>query len=403
MNSELWATLDKASQSKVPTDFAAAEKAVLAAKSRFITYSCFNGEATNTPLEQVSQELAVVRDVLEAAVLLSISRECAEDFERNFMELENVCLSEVAQKNLGISERQPFIFAVAMLWHLSKNNLEQFHLLVRRCIGVKQGLPANECWTFFGVPVTSLSAKNQEYLNFPLNLEREIMDGNIAAVLAAANEKLPDLRFNWCVQGLVATLRQRVATSLKCAYKQMPFEHACRLLAFKNPADLLAFIEADQQKVLASAANADKESDPLFAVRWSRADSQSGEVQERPSTPSALPKAGEGKLFSALARTSSTGSTGTKAFTLGQAKAGGDAVEPKVEDQNKQSRGMNLDGAFLKNEVVRGSNVQWHLKETPSGSKDILFKETTPKKPLVPAGELMQQWIGYVIDLEMVV
>eukprot|EP01057_Protomagalhaensia_wolfi_P002965 Protomagalhaensia_wolfi_Nauph_80__2964@NODE_303_length_2850_cov_366_283885_g227_i0_p1_GENE_NODE_303_length_2850_cov_366_283885_g227_i0NODE_303_length_2850_cov_366_283885_g227_i0_p1_ORF_typecomplete_len404_score89_06CSN8_PSD8_EIF3K/PF10075_9/8_2e15SAC3_GANP/PF03399_16/0_012_NODE_303_length_2850_cov_366_283885_g227_i014232634 len=403
MNTEIWEALNRASVSKSEQDFGAAEKAILAAKFKFVTYGCFDSEAAKThPPEKTAQELKLVTNVLEAAVLLSIAKEDAQDFERNFMELENICLSEDSNKTLGISEHQPFIFAVAMLWHLSKNNLEQFHLLVRRCIGVKEGLPPSECWTFFGVPVTSLSAKDQEFLNFPLSLEREIMDGNIAAVLAAANEKLPDPRFGWCVQGLVATLRQRVATSLKCAYKEMPFEHAMKLLAFKNSRDLISFIEADrqQQDVLASAANAAHESSQLFAVRWSRSDSQSAEVQERPSTPSALPKAGEGKLFSALARTSSTGSQ-TKAFTLGQAKSA--ETELKTDDQNKATRALNLDGAFLKSETVRGSSVQWQLTETSSGGKGILFKETSPKKPLIPAGELMQQWLDYVIDLEMVV
>eukprot|EP01054_Gregarina_sp_Poly1_P004940 Gregarina_sp_Poly_1__4939@NODE_261_length_10458_cov_187_060244_g228_i0_p3_GENE_NODE_261_length_10458_cov_187_060244_g228_i0NODE_261_length_10458_cov_187_060244_g228_i0_p3_ORF_typecomplete_len402_score60_64CSN8_PSD8_EIF3K/PF10075_9/1_5e14SAC3_GANP/PF03399_16/0_012_NODE_261_length_10458_cov_187_060244_g228_i0902010225 len=401
MNAQIWEAVQRAEQTKSEDDFNNADKAIMAAKFDFVKFGCFDPEVSRANPEKTIQELQTVRNVLEAAVLLSIAKQNPMDFERNFMELENICLCEHSNKTLGISKHQPFIFAVAMLWHLSKNNLEQFHLLVRRCIGVQEGLGVNECWTFFGVLIKKLDEKDQEYLNFPLNLERDIMDGNIATVLAAAHDKLPDPRFGWCVQGLVATLRQRVATSLKCAYKQMPFEHAMKLLAFKNPQDLVAFIESDrkQQDVLASAANADHDTCQLFAVKWSRSDSLS-EVQERPSTPSALPKAGEGKLFSALARTSSTGSN-TKAFSLGQSKPMETTLRP--DEQNKPARGINLDGAFLKSETVRGSNVQWRLTEGSNGSRGILFQETAPKKPLIPAGELIQQWLDYVTDLEMVV
>lgn len=117
-------------------------------------------------------------------------------------------------------------------------------------------------------------------------------------VMNAITNDLPDPRFAGSVRHLLTTLRNRQALSLEAAYERIPVTHAMEQLAFKEPEDLLLFIERDRrakehQMALLSAS---KNEDQVFAAKWIPNETPAN-VPERPGTPNALPRAGEGKVF----------------------------------------------------------------------------------------------------------
>lgn len=80
--------------------------------------------------------------------------------------------------------------AVAMVWHLARDDLEQFHLTVHRVNGIgRHGLESKTSTTFsfFGVPLDQLPEADRRLLQFPIDLERHIMDGNVARVSSKTN------------------------------------------------------------------------------------------------------------------------------------------------------------------------------------------------------------------------
>lgn len=172
-------------------------------------------------------DLVAARQVLETGVFVSVNRRDEAEFSRLIAQLQPFYRSEL---NLPPSPNKNKITALYLLVLLSKNEIAEFHTELEALVST---LDANE------------SVESDQYLRYPVLLERWLMEGSYDKVWKAITQssQVPSPEFAIFAETLIRTVRDEIALSAESAYTSLPIANARHVLFFDSDRDAIAFAE----------------------------------------------------------------------------------------------------------------------------------------------------------------
>eukprot|EP00164_Ancoracysta_twista_P001715 GFYU01002249.1.p1 GENE.GFYU01002249.1~~GFYU01002249.1.p1 ORF type:complete len:267 (-),score=100.14 GFYU01002249.1:225-1025(-) len=171
-----------------------------------------------TPTAAQKEEFTVARDVLEMATMLSVRTADMGGLERHFAQLKPFYYD--FSTFLDASPRHWSILGLNLMRLLAQNLIAEFHTELEL-------IPLDQ----FANP----------YIQFPVELEREIMEGSYHK-LVKTTKSLPDPSYSTFMDTLLSTVRNDVAECSAAAYESLDKQSAQSLFMFSNEKDLAAFI-----------------------------------------------------------------------------------------------------------------------------------------------------------------
>lgn len=179
------------------------------------------------PSDIVNQgDLIITRSILEIGALAAINLLDLEAFEKYFFELKPFYSSKAAIFTSNKSSHENKLVALYLLLLLTKGDISQFHIELL-------GLPLNE---------------TDYYLEFPIQIERWLMEGSYDKVWKLLNNQDGSRDFKEFYlfnEDLNSTLRSEIAKCLNCSYEKLPLANAKNLLFFPNEQKLSQYIKAN--------------------------------------------------------------------------------------------------------------------------------------------------------------
>lgn len=168
------------------------------------------------------EDLMAARQLLEMGVIVEIhAGASAAEIDRLFAQLRPFYDPKL---KLAASDNESKLMALHLLLLLTNNEIAEFHTELE----------------------TLSNAENDKYLQYPVKLERWLMEGAYDKAWQAVTEKsqFPAPEFAILTQGLQSTIRNEIAASSEKAYSSLPFANARHLLFFTSDDDLTEFAQA---------------------------------------------------------------------------------------------------------------------------------------------------------------
>lgn len=162
-------------------------------------------------LATIKKQLTLARETYELGAFLSIEQKDESSFERYVAHLKTYYNDY--QVLLGDSEWKWPILGLHLMALLAQNNISEFHTELEL------------------VPFDN--QQNTNYISFPVELERWLMEGSYNKVLNAA-PKVPLPLFKFFMDKLTVTVRKKMASCIEQAYEKFPINQAIELLRFQG-------------------------------------------------------------------------------------------------------------------------------------------------------------------------
>ncbi|ANB13502.1 proteasome regulatory particle lid subunit RPN12 [Sugiyamaella lignohabitans] len=165
------------------------------------------------------QDLLAARQVLELGVLACIHNRDEDELNRLVAQIR-----PFYSKELGLprSENENKLNGLYLLLLVSKNEIAEFHTELE----------------------TLENAENDEYLAYPIRLERWLMEGSYDKVWKAITQKsqFPSPEFAILAESLVYTVRSEISVCVASAYESLPLSNARHLLFFSTNQEIIDFV-----------------------------------------------------------------------------------------------------------------------------------------------------------------
>eukprot|EP01059_Diplonema_ambulator_P006471 TRINITY_DN1615_c0_g1_i4.p1 TRINITY_DN1615_c0_g1~~TRINITY_DN1615_c0_g1_i4.p1 ORF type:complete len:276 (+),score=99.27 TRINITY_DN1615_c0_g1_i4:76-903(+) len=203
------------------TKVAECRKMLSELKVIFTKFPTFLNPEQQTPTR--AQEVVLVREALEHAVLLAAANCNIDDFAQNF-EILRVYYTDF--KDEPKSERRLLILGLHLLRLLAMNETRAYHMELERI---------------------AVEDHDNMYIKDVVQLERYIMEGSYHKMLQARS-KVPSAHYVPLMEMLLVTVRREVFKCATHAYEELSVEGARKLLMFDNTDDLRAFVEAEKER-----------------------------------------------------------------------------------------------------------------------------------------------------------
>ena len=188
---------------------------LLALKKIFIHFPTFlNPEAES---KTAAQEIALVRETLEYAVILFARRKQLDDFEAHFHQLQVYFNCS----KVSVSERRPMLLGLNLLRLLVCNKISEFHSELER-------IPYTEHTNLF--------------IRAPILLERYLMEGSYNKLLNARSQ-VPSNEFIPVVEMLEDTVRGDIANCIPKTYDSLTVVAARKMLMLPSDEAVAEFAE----------------------------------------------------------------------------------------------------------------------------------------------------------------
>jgi len=165
-------------------------------------------------INAIKEQLELARTVLELACTLSIKEKNYATFKRHVTQVKAYYTDY--SHLLDPSEAQWQILGLNLLGLLAHNALDEFHSELE--------LIPVEHW-------------ENLYINYPLQLEQRLMEGNYNKVLRA-RKSLPASDYEFFADMLVRTVREKISDCCEKAYEMIPLEDARQMLMLESKAEL---------------------------------------------------------------------------------------------------------------------------------------------------------------------
>jgi len=165
-------------------------------------------------LATIRKQLAFARETYELGAFLSIERKDEKSFERYVANLKTYYFDYSSL--LPDSERKWQILGLHLMSLLAQNMISEFHTELEL------------------VPLDNQRLTN--YISFPIELERWIMEGSYNKVLSATSS-VPLPVFSFFMDKLMVTVRQKMADCIEKAYETFPIDEAAVFLNFEEKKD----------------------------------------------------------------------------------------------------------------------------------------------------------------------
>lgn len=152
------------------------ESLLAESKIKFLDLECFQA-GTSATAEQLQNELAIVREVLESEFLIANHTQSSKRLSTAWTELKDVYLHPLVL-TLPLSPLQPVCTAIALLHMLACGQIETLLLTTHRIFAESDRAQPK----FYGHALETLRHNDRSLVEYPSNRFREIIDGNIATV-----------------------------------------------------------------------------------------------------------------------------------------------------------------------------------------------------------------------------
>lgn len=180
-------------------------------------------------------DLLILRLILEIGALSAINLLDLTQFEKYLTALRPFysLTTPFFSQNKSPSENK--LVALYLLLLLTKGDISQFHIELLALAGAAEDMSVIE---------------NDPYLNYPVKLERWLMEGSYDKVWGMINEAKAGSDFAEFVffnESLTDTLRSEIAKCLAVSYKSLPVSNAKNLLFFSDEKAVLEFVRNECQ------------------------------------------------------------------------------------------------------------------------------------------------------------
>lgn len=215
---ELFMKLKSAYEAK---DDYSAEEHLDEIKKKIIFFPTFLNVGVKSPNR--AQEIILVREVLEHAVLLNARMKNVSEFERHF----NMLQSYYNDTEAGVVPESAIMFLIIglnLVRLLVVHRIAEFHSELEKIA------PANH---------------RNSYILFAIQMERYLMEGSYNKLLHART-KAPSNEYMPIVEMLEGTVREEVGRCLPAAYGSISVEDAGKMMMLKSKEEVATF--AKRQK-----------------------------------------------------------------------------------------------------------------------------------------------------------
>lgn len=169
------------------------------------------------------KERLLARETLELACFLSIRARELAGFERHVTQLKTYYLDF---SKLPASKHQHPILGLYLLHLLAADRIGDFHTELEL--------------------LTNADCENM-YIKQPIQLERNIMEGNYAKILEAKKD-VPQMYYPFFMEQLMETVRQKVGASIERSYEKLSTAEATKMLILNNVEELKEFAAKENDR-----------------------------------------------------------------------------------------------------------------------------------------------------------
>lgn len=183
---------------------------------------------SNTQTNDQLNDLRIAERILEIGLLSSLLSNNYQNFENYFSQLRPFYSSEKLHpsSNKQINSDATKIISLYLLYLLTQGLISKFHIELELIYNSNK-----------------YNIENDKFLNFPINLEKNLMEGNYIKIWKLLNQErtLPCPEYRHFIGTLTNALRFEIAKSLETAYDSIPISNCKSLLYFPQEQSDQAF------------------------------------------------------------------------------------------------------------------------------------------------------------------
>lgn len=161
-----------------------------------------------------TQELLLARELLEYAVLFSVSQKDEAAMERNFNQLRPYYAD--CRHALPASPQEHLVTGLNLMRLLVQNRVAEFHTELE---------------------LITAAAQSDKYIKHAVDLEQQLMEGSYNKILQAQGA-LPSPDYAHFMAMLAATVRDEIAACLEKAYATLSVAAAAKMLGMASAAEV---------------------------------------------------------------------------------------------------------------------------------------------------------------------
>ncbi|KAF3992245.1 hypothetical protein FT663_01236 [Candidozyma haemuli var. vulneris] len=209
--------------------YAECQRLLPALKVELIKHNLLVPVPSNSQSTDQINDLKISERILEIGALSSLLTHDYAGFENFFASLRPFYTSTKLHGKSETNTDATKIIALYLLYLLSQGLISKFHV---------------ELETIYNSP--SFNVEKDKYLNYPIDLERNLMEGNYIKIwkLLQNEGSLPSKEFHLFTQTLINTLRFEIAKSIEKTNDSIPVSNCRTLLYFPQEQSDKAFEEA---------------------------------------------------------------------------------------------------------------------------------------------------------------
>lgn len=209
LTGELYQLFDK-------ENYTQCQKILAPVKIELIKHNLLVPLTSNTTTADQVNDLRVAQRILEIGALSSLLTNDYQGFENYFAQLKPFYANFHFHQGQQVKDTDSTkIISLYLLYLLSQGLISNFHI---------------ELETIYNSP--QYDTENDKYLSFPINLERNLMEGNYIKIwkLLKEEKSLPCKEFGHFIETLTNALRFEIAKSLEKTYDSIPINNCKNLL-----------------------------------------------------------------------------------------------------------------------------------------------------------------------------
>lgn len=199
-------------------EYSQCQKILVPVKIELIKHNLLVPLPSNTSSKDQLNDLKIAERILEIGTLSSLLGNNYQGFENYFAQLKPFYINDKLHSKKEIDSDGTKIISLYLLYLLSQGLISKFHIELESIYSS-----------------TKYNVEKDQYLQFPINLEKHLMEGNyikIWKLLKNDEHALPCKEYNHFIDTLTNALRFEIAKSLERTYESIPISNCKNLLYF---------------------------------------------------------------------------------------------------------------------------------------------------------------------------
>lgn len=209
LTSELYQAYDQ-------KNFEQCHKILPAIKVELIKHNLLVPLPSNSGTEDQLNDLDIAQKILEIGALSALQSDLYEGFENCFAHLKPFYNNKKLHSGKEVNTNTTKIESLYLLYLLSQGSISKFHVELEVIYNSDK-----------------YDVENDKYLQFPISLEKHLMEGNYIKIWKLLKDKdLPCEEYTHFIETLNNALRYEIAKSLVKTYDSIPISNCKNLLYF---------------------------------------------------------------------------------------------------------------------------------------------------------------------------